>query len=455
MYFTGMLYFEFREGEVLSNEKVDFLDTITITVKGGDGGNGVVSFRREKYVPKGGPDGGDGGDGGFVFLRANPQLSSLMHLAEDDKYYAENGKNGMGRKKHGRNGKDLVIDVPVGTIVKDAYTGEIIADLDESWKVVCVARGGKGGRGNVHFKSPTMRAPRIAERGEKGERRTITLELKLLADAGMVGYPNVGKSSLISRLSNARPKIANYHFTTLIPNLGVVRVAPGKEFVIADIPGLIEGASEGRGLGNIFLRHVERCHLIVHVIDISGIEGRDPVEDYFKIREELERYSSDLAKKPELVVGNKVDMLSLDDREMRKRDFVKRTGKDILLVSAVTGEGLDELKKAIWSVIGSSKKVLYGGKPPEDVKIKKPAPVWRELPKRVDISVEKLGEGEYRIVSEGLKIWLRRFDINEKDMRLMILDVLEKSGLNSKLKEAGVKVGDTVYVGDFAFEFVE
>lgn len=439
----------------MSNENVDFLDEVTITVKGGDGGNGAVSFRREKYVPKGGPDGGDGGDGGFVFLRANPQLSSLMHLAEDDKYYAENGKNGMGKKKHGRNGKDLIIDVPVGTVVKDAYTGEIIADLDELWKTVCVARGGKGGRGNAHFKSPTMRAPRIAERGEKGERRTITLELKLLADAGMVGYPNVGKSSLISRLSNARPKIANYHFTTLIPNLGVVRVAPGKEFVIADIPGLIEGASEGRGLGNIFLRHVERCHLIVHVIDISGIEGRDPVEDYFKIRKELEKYSPDLAKKPEIVVGNKVDMLFLDEREERKNDFTKRTGKDILLVSAVTGEGLDELKKVVWNAIGSSKKVLYGGKPSEGMKIKRPAPVWRELPRRIDISIEKIGENEYRIVSEGLKIWLRRFDINEKDMRLMILDVLERSGLTSKLKEAGVRIGDTVYVGDFAFEFVE
>ncbi len=455
MYFSKMLYFKSWEGRILSSEKGDFLDTVTITVKGGDGGNGVVSFRREKYVPKGGPDGGDGGDGGFVFLRANPQMSSLMHLAEEDRYYAENGKSGMGRKKHGKNGKDLIIDVPVGTVVKDAYTGEIIADLDKPWKIVCVARGGKGGRGNVHFKSPTMRAPRIAERGEKGERKTITLELKLLADAGMVGYPNVGKSSLISRLSNARPKIANYHFTTLVPNLGVVRIAPGKEFVIADIPGLIEGASEGRGLGNIFLRHVERCHLIVHVIDISGVEGRDPVEDYFKIREELEKYSPDLAEKPEIVVGNKVDMLSLDERKVRKEKFIKRTGKDILLVSAITGEGLDDLKKTIWNIIGNSKKVLYGGKHPEDVKIKKPAPVWRELPKRIDISVEKIKDGEYRIVSEGLKVWLRRFDINEKDMRLMILDVLEKSGLTSKLKEAGVKAGDTVYIGDFAFEFIE
>ncbi len=439
----------------MSGEQMDFIDMVTITVKGGDGGNGAVSFRKEKYAPKGGPDGGDGGDGGFVFLRANPQLSSLMHLAEDDKYYAENGKDGKSRKRHGRNGKDLFIDVPLGTIVKDAYTGEIIADLNEPWKVTCVARGGKGGRGNVHFKSSTMRAPRIAERGEKGEKRTITLELKLLADAGMVGYPNVGKSSLISRLSNARPKVANYHFTTLTPNLGVVRVSPGREFVIADIPGLIEGASEGRGLGNIFLRHVERCHLIVHVIDISGIEGRDPVEDYFKIREELEKYSPDLAKKPEIVIGNKVDMLPFDEQKGRKKEFMERAKRDILLVSAVTGEGLDRLKNVIWNTIGSSRKVLYGKRSPEDAKVEKPAPIWRELPKKLDIYVEKIRDGEYSVISENLKVWLRRFDISEKDMRLMIIDILERNGLTSKLKEAGVKVGDTIYIEDFAFEFIE
>ena len=449
-----MLYFDLGSDE-MSNERIDFIDEVTITVKGGDGGSGAISFRREKYVPKGGPDGGDGGDGGYVYLRANPQLSSLAHLFEDDRYYAENGKNGMGKKKHGKNGRDLIIDVPVGTVVKDAFTGEVIADLDEPWKVVCVARGGKGGRGNVHFKSPTRRAPRIAEKGEKGEKRVITLELKLLADAGLVGYPNVGKSSIISRLSSARPKIANYPFTTLVPNLGVVRVAPGKEFVLADIPGLVEGASEGRGLGNVFLRHVERCHVIVHVLDVSGFEGRDPVEDYFKIREELQKYSPDLAEKPEIVVANKIDMLSLEEREKVKKRLEEATGRKVLLTSAITGEGLEELKMEIWKVVGESRKVLYGGTPPKDQKLPRPAPVWRKLPQKVDINIEKIGEGEFRVVSEGLKVWLRRFDINEKDMRLMILEVLEKSGLTKKLKEAGVKEGDTVYVGNFAFEFVE
>lgn len=439
----------------MGNERVDFVDSVVIIVKGGDGGNGAVSFRREKYVPKGGPDGGDGGDGGYVYLLANPQLSSLTHLMEEDKYFAENGKHGAGKKRHGRNGKDLIIEVPVGTIVKDARTGEVIADLDEPWKVVCVARGGKGGRGNVHFKSPTRRAPRIAEKGEKGERRLIELELKILADAGLVGYPNVGKSSIISRLSNARPKIANYPFTTLIPNLGVVRVAPGKEFVLADVPGLIEGAADGRGLGNLFLKHVERCHVLVHVLDASGMEGRDPVDDYFRIREELEKYSKELAKKEEIVVANKIDLLSLDEREKLGERLEKETGKKVVLTSAVTGEGLEELKGIIWSKISASRKVIYGGKRPERLKLPRPAPVWRKLPQKVDLKVVKLKDGEYEVISEALRVWLERFDINEKDQRLMILEVLEKSGLDDALRKAGVSEGDTVYVGSFAFEYVK
>ncbi len=434
-------------------EKGEFVDTVRIIVKGGDGGNGAVSFRREKYVPKGGPDGGDGGDGGFVFLRANPQISSLAHLTEDERYYAERGRHGMGKKRHGRSGKDLVIDVPVGTIVKDAVTGEVIADLDEPWKVVCVARGGKGGRGNVHFKSSTRRAPKIAEKGEKGERRVLELELKILADAGLVGFPNVGKSSIISRLSNARPKIADYPFTTLVPNLGVVRVAPGKEFVIADIPGLIEGASSGKGLGNVFLKHVERCHLIVHVLDCTF--GEDLLKNYEIIRKELERFSPELAKKDEIVVLNKIDMFSLDEREEMKDVLEKELGKSVILTSAVSGEGLEELKMSIWERIRESRKVLYGGSVPKDLKIKRPAPVWRRLPQRFNIEVVKISEDEYEVRSEGLKVWLERFNIHEKDQRLMILEVLEKNGLNDRLKSAGVKEGDTVYIGDFAFEYVE
>ena len=263
-------------------QKADFIDRVIIYVKGGKGGDGSASFRHEKYVPKGGPDGGDGGNGGYVFLRANPNLSTLLSVTEKKKYIAQNGESGKGKKMHGRNGKDVIIDVPVGTVVKDYLTGEIIADLDKPGMVVCVARGGKGGRGNIHFKSSTMRAPKIAERGSEGEERKIILELKLLADVGLVGYPNVGKSSFISRISNAKPKIANYPFTTLIPNLGVVNVND-LQFVVADIPGLVKGASQGVGLGNIFLRHVERCSVIAHIIDITGSEGRDPIQDYFEV----------------------------------------------------------------------------------------------------------------------------------------------------------------------------
>ncbi|MCD6450716.1 MAG: GTPase ObgE [Thermotogaceae bacterium] len=439
----------------MGNEKTDFIDSVRIIVKGGNGGNGAVSFRREKYVPKGGPDGGDGGDGGFVFLRANPQLSTLSHLLEEEKYYAENGKTGMGKKKHGRNGEDLIIDVPVGTIAKDAFTGEVIADLDEPWKIVCVARGGKGGRGNAHFKSPTRRAPRIAEKGEKGEKRVIDLELKILADAALIGYPNVGKSSIISCLSNAKPKIANYPFTTLAPNLGVVRVAPGNEFLIADIPGLIEGAADGKGLGNVFLKHVERCYLIVHVLDGALVDERDPVSDYFTIRKELEKYSPYLAKKDEIVVVNKVDMLPIEDRERLKRKLEEKIKKEVLLASAVTQEGLEELKFKIWEKVKESRKVIFGGPPPKDTKIKKPAPVWRKLPQRFRIKVVKISESEYEVISNELKVWLDRFNIHEKDQRLMILEALEKAGLEEKLKEAGVKEGNIVYIGDLAFDYIE
>ena len=434
---------------------MDFIDSVRIIVKGGNGGNGAVSFRREKYVPRGGPDGGDGGDGGFVFLRANPQLSTLSHLLKDEKYYAENGKPGMGRKKHGRNGKDLIIDVPVGTIVKDAFTGEVIADLDEPWKVTCVARGGKGGRGNVHFKSPTRRAPRIAERGERGERRVIDLELKILADAALIGYPNVGKSSIISRLSNAKPKIANYPFTTLTPNLGVVRVSPGKEFLIADIPGLIEGAADGKGLGNVFLRHVERCFVLVHVLDGAAVEGRDTAEDYFAIRKELEKYSPELSKKDEIVIVNKIDMLSDRDRKELKDELEKEIGKEVLLVSAVTLEGLEDLKYKIWEIVRKSRRIIYGGSEPKELKIKKPAPVWRKLPQKLRIRILKISENEYEVTSDELGIWLERFNIHEKDQRLLILDALEKAGLEQKLEEAGVKEGDVVYIGDFAFDYIK
>jgi len=426
----------------LNIERADFVDRVKIFVKAGDGGNGCVSFRREKYVPKGGPDGGDGGDGGFVFLRANPSVSTLIEFVNKRKFVAENGKHGMGKKMKGRNGKDLFIDVPVGTVVKDAVTGEIIADLNEPGKIVCVARGGKGGRGNAHFATSTKQAPLIAERGEKGESRWLELELKILADVGLVGYPNVGKSSLISRISNARPKIANYPFTTLIPNLGVVKY-DDFSFVVADIPGLIEGASEGVGLGNVFLRHVERCYLIAHVIDVSGYEREDPVRDYFVIREEMKKYSPFLLEKPE--IGKE----ELEKILKRLRDA---TNREVIPVSALTGEGIDLLVSKLASIVREMKVEKSERK---EEKFVKPSPVWRRLPEKFHLEVVKEDEGYWVVEGENLRVWIERFDLNQRDARLMLLQVLEKNGLNNKLKEAGVKEGDVVRIGDFEFEYRE
>ncbi len=432
-------------------ERADFVDRVKIFVKAGDGGNGCVSFRREKYVPKGGPDGGDGGDGGFVFLRANPSVSTLIEFVNKRKFMAENGKHGMGKKMKGRNGKDLFIDVPVGTVVKDAVTGEVIADLNEPGKIVCVARGGRGGRGNAHFATSTKQAPLIAERGEKGESRWLELELKILADVGLVGYPNVGKSSLISRISNARPKIANYPFTTLIPNLGVVKY-DDFSFVVADIPGLIEGASEGVGLGNVFLRHVERCYLIAHVIDVSGYEREDPVRDYFVIREEMKKYSPFLLEKPEIVVANKIDLIGKEELEKILKRLRDATDREVIPVSAVTGEGIDLLVSKLASIVREMKVEKPERK---EERFVKPSPVWRRLPEKFHLEVVKEDEGYWVVEGENLRVWIERFDLNQRDARLMLLQVLEKNGLNNKLKEAGVKEGDVVRIGDFEFEYRE
>ncbi|ODN30918.1 GTPase ObgE [Fervidobacterium thailandense] len=439
------------------NPKVEFVDVVDIIVKAGDGGNGSVSFRREKYVPFGGPDGGDGGDGGFVFLVADPTLSTLYHLTEKKRYVAGNGENGRGKKQNGRNGDDLIIRVPVGTIVKDYHTGEFIADLDEPGKYCCVARGGKGGRGNTHFKSSTNQAPRFAEQGVKGEERHVLLELKLLADAGLIGYPNVGKSSIIARISNARPKIANYHFTTLVPNLGVVTIdnTPETSFVVADVPGLIKGASEGRGLGNVFLKHVERCSVIVHVLDIAGSEGRDPLQDYYDIRKELEFFNPELASKPEIVVGNKADLLSPEEVEKRTREIEKAIGKSVLPISAVIGTNLDKLKLAIWNVVRESKKLFVGTIDLKSVDFRKPEPVKLVLPDRVDIIVTKNEKGEFEVVSEYVKAYMGKYRKEAKLMLEDIIEILQKHGLEEKLKAAGAKDGDTVWIEGVEFIFKE
>ena len=433
--------------------KADFIDRVIIYVKGGKGGDGSASFRHEKYVPKGGPDGGDGGDGGFIFLRANPELSTLLTVSEKKKYIAQNGENGKGAKKHGKNGEDIVIDVPVGTVVKDLETDEIIADLDKPGMIVCVARGGRGGRGNVHFKSPTMRAPKIAERGSEGEERKLILELKLLADVALVGYPNVGKSSFISKVSNAKPKIASYPFTTLIPNLGVVEVE-NTQFVIADVPGLIKGAHEGAGLGNIFLRHVERCSVIIHVIDISGMEGRDPVKDYYDIRKELEFFSKNLAEKEEIIIANKIDLLDEKELEERVEKLRKTTGKEIFPTSTLTGQGLKEVIYKLYEIVKKSKKLVETSEIINE-RIKRPKPVWKKLPERFMIEIVRDEDGDYVVSGTYVEEWAKRLNLNQKDGFRKFMELLNKNGLEEKLRKAGVKDGDTVWVAGRAFEYKE
>lgn len=322
---------------------MQFVDYVTISVKAGDGGRGCVSFRREKYVPRGGPNGGDGGRGGHLIFMAVDKLNTLLDLRYQREYKAERGQHGMGKKMHGKNGKDLIIHVPVGTLIKDADSGDVLIDLDRNGMEALIAKGGRGGLGNAHFATSTRQAPRFAQKGEEGETRHLILELKLLADVGLIGFPNAGKSTLLSVISSARPKIADYPFTTLTPMLGVVKLEDYRSFVVADIPGLIEGAHRGVGLGSQFLRHVERTSILLHLVDISDMGEGDPVENYEKINKELELYSPELIKKPQVVVGTKLDIAVNKERLDRLAYYCKTTGIDFFLVSAVTGEGIKRL----------------------------------------------------------------------------------------------------------------
>ncbi|MBN1943450.1 MAG: GTPase ObgE [Phycisphaerae bacterium] len=325
-----------------------FLDEIVIAVKGGDGGNGCMSFRREKYIPRGGPDGGDGGDGGSVYLQADESLNTLHHLAGRHHYVAKRGGHGKGKQCHGRNGEDLIVPVPPGTLVHDVEHRLLLQDLTQPGEKVCVAEGGKGGKGNTRFKSPTHQAPREWEPGLPGRERILRLELKLMADVGLVGKPNAGKSTLLSRLSAARPKIAAYPFTTLSPSLGIVELSGFRRFVMADIPGLIEGAHEGAGLGDEFLRHIERTGILVHLLDVCPPDGRDPAEDYHAIRAELEQYSPTLAAKREIVVANKMDLTGSGEHLAALQEAL---GGEVLAISAATGEGLGKVTERIWQTL--------------------------------------------------------------------------------------------------------
>ena len=330
-----------------------FVDEVDIHVKAGDGGNGCLSFHREKFVPYGGPDGGDGGRGGHVILRVNPQLSTLIDLRYQPRYHAERGGNGRGRNQTGKNGEDLIVHVPPGTIVKDVETSDLLADLAEANNEFVAAEGGQGGRGNARFKTSTNRAPRYHQPGREGEERSLHLELKLLADVGIIGLPNVGKSTLISRISAAHPKIADYPFTTITPNLGVVSASNYRSFVVVDIPGLIEGASLGAGLGFQFLRHIERTRMFVHVIDLSSLSGRDPVQDFQTITAELAHYDPALLARPQIVAANKIDALDDETRLLTLRAFCEQEGMTCYPISAVTGKGLNDLLQGITRMLFS------------------------------------------------------------------------------------------------------
>ena len=421
----------------------NFIDTARITVRSGNGGNGAVAFHREKYVAAGGPDGGDGGRGGDVILRTDRHLSTLMDFRYKRKYVAENGQDGQGKRCTGKDGADLVIKVPVGTVVKDAETGEIICDMSGDQPFV-LARGGKGGWGNQHFATPTRQVPRFAKAGLPGVTRDVVLELKLLADVGLVGFPNVGKSTLLSVVSKANPKIANYHFTTLYPNLGVVYVEEGTSFVMADIPGIIEGASEGAGLGHDFLRHIDRCRLLIHVVDVSGCEGRDPVEDFETINKELAEYSPQLASRPMIVAANKTDIAF--DRTLvdKLKAHVEAKGMPFYEISAAAQKGVRDLVYAAARALADL--------PPITVY----EPTYVERPPQVDMSqpLSITREDDVWIV-EGP--WLERLMANvnfgDYESRNWFDKMLRESGLFQRLEEMGIEDGDTVSMYDLEFEY--
>ena len=421
----------------------NFIDTARITVKSGAGGNGVVSFHREKYVAAGGPAGGDGGRGGDVIIRVDRHMSTLMDFRYKRKYVAENGADGQGKRCSGRDGQPLVIKVPLGTVVRDAETREIICDMsgDEPF-VLC--RGGNGGWGNKHFATPTRQVPRFAKAGLPGQERSVLLELKLLADVGLVGFPNVGKSTLLSVVSKAQPKIANYHFTTLYPNLGVVYVEEGVSFVLADIPGIIEGASEGAGLGHDFLRHVDRCRLLIHVVDVSGSEGRDPVADFEAINEELKQYSPELASRPMLVAGNKVDIA--EDRTLVEtlKAHVEAKGMPFFELSAAAHLGTRELMLA---AAGKLREL-----PPVTVY----EPTYVQRPPQVDTSepLTITHEDDVWIV-EGpwLQKTMANVNFGDYESRNWFDRMLRESGLFDRLEEMGIQDGDTVSLYNLEFEY--
>ena len=421
----------------------NFVDVARIVLKAGKGGDGAVSFHREKFVAAGGPDGGDGGRGGSVLFAADDNLSTLMDFRYKRKYAAEAGQNGSGARCSGKNAPDLVIRVPRGTLVKDAASGLVIADISADEPVV-IARGGRGGWGNVHFASPTRQIPKFAKPGFAGEEREVILELKLIADVGLLGFPNVGKSTLLSAVSAARPKIANYHFTTLSPVLGVVRVGPEASFVMADIPGLIEGASEGVGLGHDFLRHVERCRLLLHLVDAAGSEGRDPIEDFEKINTELERFSPMLAERPQILLANKCDIASEEQVE-RLRRYARGRGLEFVVISSATRQGLDALPGMVYERLGQL--------PPVRVYEPEFLPPEPKAEGRV-FAVQNPEPHLFVVQAPWLERILEGSDVDDYESLQYFQRQLMDSGILDELVRQGVEEDDTIKIGEFEFDYV-
>ncbi|MCI6496361.1 MAG: GTPase ObgE [Anaeromassilibacillus sp.] len=422
-----------------------FVDVAKIKIKAGDGGDGAVSFHREKYIASGGPDGGDGGKGGNIVFVADSNLSTLADFRYKRKYLAQKGENGKAARRNGKNAPDLIIHVPIGTLVKDAETGRLMADVSTKEPVV-VARGGKGGWGNTHFATPTRQTPRFAKPGLPGEEFDVQLELKLLADVGLVGFPNVGKSTLVSVVSQAKPVIANYHFTTITPVLGVVSMGEGSSFVMADIPGLIEGAWEGTGLGHQFLRHVERCRLLVHIVDISGSEGRDPIEDFEIINRELEKFNPELAKRPMLVAGNKCD-LATDEQIENFKNYVEEKGYMFFPIMAAIRYDVDPLLNKIQEMLSKL--------PPIAVYEAEPVPVVAaENVGRHDVKIT-VHDGIYFVEGKWLLNVIKSVNFDDYESLNYFQKVLTNSGVIDALREAGINEGDTVSIYDLEFDFVE
>lgn len=427
-----------------------FIDQVKIYVKGGDGGNGMVAFRREKYVPKGGPAGGDGGKGANVVFKVDEGLRTLMDFRYKRHFKADRGQHGMSKNQHGKNAEDMIVKVPPGTIVTDADTGELIADLTMDGQTAIIARGGRGGRGNSRFASPANPAPEIAENGEPGKERNIKLELKVLADVGLVGFPSVGKSTLLSVVSSARPKIAEYHFTTIVPNLGVVETEDNRSFVMADLPGLIEGAHQGVGLGHQFLRHIERTRVIVHVIDMSGLEGRDPYDDYLTINQELKEYNLRLTERPQVVVANKMD---IPEAEENLAKFKEQAGDEVQIfpISAVTRQGLRDLLFTVADLVETTPEF-----PLHDEEEDKPLRVLYKYQKEEPtFEITRESDGTFVVKGEELEKIFKMTNFEREESIRRFARQMRGMGIDEALRQRGAKNGDIVKISEYEFEFID